>query len=397
MNQQTSSRSAFHVPLADHLLARCVHRARPLWIALGNLESASLRSKLDAVEIDRPVYVTGLARGGTTILLEYLAQHAKAAAHRYSDYCGIFVPYWWGKSQRGDAAGQLHERAHGDGIQVTPDSPEAMEECLWMAFFRNAHNPAVSNVLTADVKHAKFERFYRDHIRKLLLGRERTRYVCKGNYNLTRLEYLRGLFPDARFVVAVRHPADHVASLRRQHERFCAAEAEYPRALAYMQQAGHFEFGLDRRPIHVGNGRGTQDIQTLWRRGEEVRGLARYWSHLYGWLAEVLQQDEQLGAAVQVVRFEDLCRAAEPTLTQIAQHCDLFDTEHVARFAQRIHAPRNPRQGLTAEDELIIAEETEDVAYAFGYSSEGLVAASVQASLSDQAIPGQTAPCEIST
>ena len=33
------------------------------------------------------------------------------------------------------------ERAHGDRLMITPSSPEAMEEPIWMHFFDNAHNP----------------------------------------------------------------------------------------------------------------------------------------------------------------------------------------------------------------------------------------------------------------
>ena len=44
-----------------------------------------------------------------------------------------------------------------DGIVVTQDSPEAMEEPLWMSFFPDAHNPQVSNVIMpGDLLHCDF-------------------------------------------------------------------------------------------------------------------------------------------------------------------------------------------------------------------------------------------------
>ena len=279
MNAPTNLNS-FQVPLGIHLLSGFVQRCSGWWTQLGNLESATLRTQLDRISIETPVYITGLARAGTTILLELLSRHPDVATHKYRDFPGLFVPTWWDRGQNQSEA-LCQERAHGDRLQVTQDSPEAMEECLWMAFFPNAHRPEVGNVLGRSTHHKLFEQFYQDHIRKLLLVRNRSRYVAKGNYNLTRLAYLHKIHPKSRFIVAVRHPRDHIASLMRQHRLFCAGTTKHPRALAYLQRVGHFEFGLDRRPISLGDGVALEVVE-LWRQGQEVRGCARYWASLYG-------------------------------------------------------------------------------------------------------------------
>ena len=78
-------------------------------------------------------------------------------------------------------------------------------------------------MLDRQTSHPAFESFYRDHIRKLLRVRGGRRYLAKGNYNVTRLEYLLQLFPDARFVIPVRDPRWHIASLIKQHALFCPA------------------------------------------------------------------------------------------------------------------------------------------------------------------------------
>src|SRR3546814_18222232 len=91
-------------------------------------------------------------------------------------------------------------------------------------------------------------------MRKLLWVRRRPRYLAKANYNGTRMEYLLKLFPDARFVLPLRDPAAHIASLMKQQRLFCEGERRHPAALEHMRRIGHFEFGIDRRPIHVGDG-----------------------------------------------------------------------------------------------------------------------------------------------
>src|SRR5205807_7230543 len=179
------------------------------------------------------------------------------------------------------------ERAHQDGVLVSADSPDALEEMLWMAFFPRCHDPSVCNLLGAGDRHPAFESFYRDHIRKLLLAEGATRYAAKNNYHVARLAHLVRLFPDARLLIPVRAPAAHIASLARQQAWFSAGQRKQRRALAFMQRSGHFEFGLDRRPMNLGDGERVQQIMQAWQASEEVRGLALYWDMVYGYLARL--------------------------------------------------------------------------------------------------------------
>ena len=59
-----------------------------------------------------------------------------------------------------------------------------------MAFFPDLHDPSGSAVLDSRTSHPEFEAFYADHIRKLIQVRAGRRYLSKGNYNVTRAEYL---------------------------------------------------------------------------------------------------------------------------------------------------------------------------------------------------------------
>src|SRR6185369_898095 len=56
------------------------------WTSLGALETKLAHSTLQNIQIDRPVYIAGLARSGTTILLESLARHPEVKTHRYRDF-----------------------------------------------------------------------------------------------------------------------------------------------------------------------------------------------------------------------------------------------------------------------------------------------------------------------
>ena len=216
-----------------------------------------------------------------------------------------------------------------------------MEEVLWMRFFPNGHDDAASQVLDAATSNPAFERFYVDHLKKILLVRGGQRYLSKGNYNLTRFAYLLKLFPDARFIVPVRDPRWHIASLMKQHRLFDAEERRDPRILKHMQRAGHFEFGLDRRVINVGDAQAAQEIATLWRDGHEVRGWARYWAMLYGFVRGSAGAGPAVRQASLIVRYEDLCDRAEATLSATFAHVGL--ELHPARPRRWRLAPQSAR------------------------------------------------------
>ena len=109
-----------------------------------------------------------------------------------------------------------------------------------MAFFPETHDPTQSSVKGRHAEHPAFERFYDEHIRKLLAVRKRQRYVAKGNYNLVRLGYLHRLYPQAKFVLVIRDPVWHIASLMKQQALFVAGETSEPRALEHMRRVGHY-------------------------------------------------------------------------------------------------------------------------------------------------------------
>jgi hypothetical protein len=372
MPDQPPLDAAFRVPRWLDALGGLISRHPRACIGLGNLETRVLADEIAAQRIEQPIYVCGLARAGSTILLELLACHADTASHAYKDFPALFTPYFWNgfRDRAGAGAAAPVERAHGDGMRVTPDSPEALEEMLWLAFFPASHQAQASAVLDGATAAPEFERFYRNHLRKMLWLRGGRRYLAKGNYHATRLPYLLHLFPDARFVVPVRAPAAHIGSLLRQHQRFSALHRADPRALRYMQRAGHFEFGLDRRPINAGDDDATRRIAAAWRDGAEIEGWARLWSAVYACVARALDASPPLRAATLIVRYEDLCAAPQAQLQALFAHCRLpVDAAFIAAAAQRLRFADYYQPPLNAADIAVVDTHTRAVAERFGYGA----------------------------
>lgn len=359
---------AFRVPWGRHFVTKAASNFPRFWMRAGNLESRLLAETIEPIHVRRPIYVAGLARSGSTVLLETLTSYPGTASHRYRDFPFVFTPIWWNRylDRTPRKSGEMKPRVHADGILVSSESPEALEEPLWMAFFRQSHEAQSTQVLDASTDCPEFERFYRNHVRKVLAIRRGERYVCKGNYHVARLEYLLKIFPDARFIIPIRNPRDHVASLLKQHRLFVEGETRFPRALTQMQSCGHFEFGLDRRVPRLDNIEKSASVEEIWKQGEEARGYARSWSLVYGFLAKRLAANSAFREAALVVPFEELCEQPREMLDRTADHCDLPTNDILqSELAARLHAPTYYRPNFSAAEEAAIDEETREVASQF--------------------------------
>ncbi len=118
--------------------------------AMADIEESLFATRLEPLAVTRPVFITSLPRAGTTLLLELLAGTDRFATHTYRDMPFVLCPLLWERLSSGfRTSDPLRERAHGDGISINSDSPEAFEEILWKAFwprnYRSGPHPAVVN------------------------------------------------------------------------------------------------------------------------------------------------------------------------------------------------------------------------------------------------------------
>src|ERR1700733_7054444 len=91
----TTEKQRFSVPAGFYWAVRGVHAGAPLFVGLGNLESRMLAGRLANVRVDRPVYICGLPRAGTTISLQMLSEHPDVTTHKYADFLMPYAPYAW--------------------------------------------------------------------------------------------------------------------------------------------------------------------------------------------------------------------------------------------------------------------------------------------------------------
>ena len=205
-----------------------------------------------------PIFVTSLARAGTTALLNALHDVPGIATHIYRDMPFVTAPVLWDR-MAGGAKRKVSRRprVHGDGLEIDLDSPEAFEEVLWRMYWPSKYAGRRIALWGSEDADGEAERFFRLHMSKIIRARSGQapvadgpmRYCSKNNANIARLAYLPQAFPGCRIVVQVRRPESHAASLFRQHRNFSQIQAEDDFVKRYMRDIGHFEFGLIHKPI----------------------------------------------------------------------------------------------------------------------------------------------------
>ena len=364
--KRKSQHQSHQIGTMDNLMTQFATQNAGLMQRFGDFETKRLQSRLEQIEIDRPVFIAGLARSGTTIVLEKLASLSGVATHRYRDFPFIMTPVFWNRYLRiAGSKQQSTERPHQDGIKITRDSPDAFEEPIWQHFFPNLHDPAHAHVLNTELSSPEFERFYRDHLQKILLLRSGQRYVSKGNYNLPRIEYLGRLFSDALFVVPIRHPFGHIQSLVRQQQLFCEYAKNDPNSPDYLRAVGHYEFGEQRQPINIG-GNCAERTLAAWQDGDEALGYAIQWAETYRYVADLCAAHSELAHRIRIIRFEDLCAAPEAQFSSLLRFTALGTTNHAGVLAEGIQPSRHTLS-LTAEEQDACWHVVAEIADRYGY------------------------------
>lgn len=321
----------------DRVLHRLAFSAIELQKALADVEDRLYARRLGSVGTDRPVFITALPRAGTTLLLETLGSLEIFVTHTYRNMPFLLIPLLWNAiSHPFRAQNVVFDRAHGDGMTVGYDSPEAFEEVLWHAFWPNKYlgDRIVPWTATDEDTYGEFASFFKTHITKLAslrAGREpeAIRYLSKNNANLSRIQKIVRVFPDAVVLVPFRNPLDQAASMLRQHHHFLSIHAAEPFTRRYMEDIGHFEFGANLRPIDFDRWLNREDPKLT----QTANFWLKYWCVAY---AHVLAD---LSDNVALVSYDLLCADSPTGLRRIGEAIGVDEATSLVSAADRFRTP----------------------------------------------------------
>ena len=227
------------------------------------------------------VFIAGLARAGTTILLNALYKSNIFASLSYADMPFVLAPNLWSKISFKKRDLKLKERAHGDGIKVSTDSPEAFEEVFWKTF--------------AEEEYEELEDKFKVYVGNIVQNYKKERYLSKNNQNIKRVECITSIFSKSKILIPFREPIQHAYSLLTQHKKFIE-EAKNDKFISkYMKWIGHTEFGPNYIPIYNQNLCFSNDL--------EINHWIEQWCFTYSAALQSLKKKKN----VYFISYEKLC------------------------------------------------------------------------------------------
>lgn len=338
-----------------------------------------------AVTVERPVFLTGVPRAGTTLLLELLGRLPSFVCHTYRDLPFLFAPLLQDAlTRRFRRSGAEFPRAHGDGMTVGFDSPEAFEEVFWRAFWPERYRGERIGPWAADDAEARpdFPKFLTRHLRKLAAlrapppegpptgagGVRRVRYLSKNHANLARLPLLARLFPDAVLLVPFREPLAQAASLLRTHLAFERIHAAEPFSRRYMRDLGHYEFGANLKPLAF-RGRpsprtgriGKPDAPAARGSFREDARAPNYW--LRCWRDAHAEALTGPGDRIAFSDYDRCCAASGPALRRLADRLGIPtpEADRLAASGLRFRSPNLPPDDFADRVSPSLAGETREI------------------------------------
>ncbi len=288
------------------------------------------------LKIEKPIFIVGCHRSGTTILYDTLAKHPDLA---YFTNASAYLPKtpissnWFAKQFMGDTT---VERFINDGLDVSYSSPsEAIR--IWELYIDSDN----SHYLDENYDNPEMEDYLKKTIKKHLKYFQVSRFINKNPDNSARIRYLNKLFPDACFIHIVRDGRAVCQSL-----------------LKFRKAAADF-FGTEHRHAKSGvKGERWDEIQKYWN-SEPVKSIGLLWLDVM----ETLERDRQVIDPHRYLelRYEDFVGEPNQYLHKIVEFCDLAWTPTVEKTFTKVAAKISLGNRNDAWKEKLTSEEIEQL------------------------------------
>lgn len=248
------------------------------------------------------VIVSGLARAGTTSLLNDLSEINTFVSLNYANMPFVTAPNLWRKFYKPKAE-KLKERSHKDGIMIGYNSNEALEEYFFK--IKTADSFIKDDYLA---EHNISQKTYDDYLKyqSIIKLDDKKIYLAKNNNFILRYKSIRGFNDKFIMVIMFRNPLTHAASLMEKHKDYKKLQKQDPFVLEYMNWLGHHEFGINQKPFVFENN--YIDI-------EEDKSHLTYWLKIWiNYYKNVLTIDHP---NTIFINYDTYCREPKKTINRI--------------------------------------------------------------------------------
>ncbi|MDJ0508692.1 MAG: sulfotransferase [Crocosphaera sp.] len=266
--------------------------------------------------IDKPIFIIGCGRSGTTLLFQLLQFHPQLSPTKgYPD--GEDHLNWL---EYGNC------RLSGFGHPDVGEGTTGISECLHMN--RDDVTPEI------------VQRMSSYYYYEVLQEDPHKRVLTKCPHLSNKLDYVLGIFPEAKFIHIIRDCLPVVASWMKVIDQF------YPHLLVYLPETEYPCFSI----ISDKNSPEAQSIlnqqSRIYYTGSDPEMFVNYWCEVNRNIPRQLpQKDDQL----LTIKYEDLI--VEP-LSILNQICDFCELESMGEVKVAIDPKRNQNYYYLSQDKI---------------------------------------------
>lgn len=315
-----------------------------------------------SIPIDRPIFIIGAYRSGTTILERIITEHSGVGYFWYLTNINTLAPVMGYHMLRlfhsiGFLDREPIPSIHNPRIKFTLYSSYECEK-VWSHSRRSQWDDNCTDLTVgADHTDPHFERYLFSMIRRHMLVQKASRFINKNPVNGLRMPYLRKLFPDARFLFIVRDPLDTIVSHYLAAANMQRVIYPDPKIKRCFQEELNIDMLSER--IKTANYARTLELD----RQHPLLGIASQWVDLQATALDHIATEPGLSDQVLHLRYEELVSQPEPLLDKMWNFVGLQDEEAEAitrAYAPRLSPPVPPE--LSSEERARLAQVQDIVA-----------------------------------
>ncbi len=284
-------------------LSKVLHRQFLKDGVLSDLLIKKIQSRKVSIDFSdgNHIFITGLARSGTTAILNSLDSSNIFASLRYKYMPFILYPLMakiyieFFSSNKTEAI----PREHGDGIYISQNSCECLDEPYWKNNPKNIINKNNDGLHPIDLEKIALDG-YSNLLNQFMKIEGRKRFLIKNNNHHLRLNSLTSYFKNSKFIILFRSPLFQAISLLNTHKKFISLQKKDYFVYEYMNMLCHREFGLGIKPFIY---KDYQNEEMRLLKNESINYWIQQWINTYSYILTEINPIKN----VYLVCYESLC------------------------------------------------------------------------------------------
>lgn len=303
------------------------------------------------IPIDRPIFIIGPYRSGTTILEEVITSHPSVGHFCWNTnlyfrapLTGYFIVRIMFKL--GVLADEKIPILHNPRIKQNSFSSYECE-WVWSQSKDSQWNDQVHDLTVGEnFSDPQFEEYLFSMIQRHLFIQNTTRFLNKNPVNCLRMGYLYNLFPDARMVCIVRDPVDTIISHYRTAKRIERVWYPDPKTKWILQERLRIDVLSTR--IKTRNYARTLTLN----QEHPLLGIANQWADMQFAVSNSLAENSNLENQTLNIKYEDLVSQPEYYLKNLWDFLEMEDeyTRQLTQYYTKSISPPTPK--ILTDDEL---------------------------------------------